>query len=155
MSEPKALDAIDLRILKLVQSDASLPIGVIAHKVGLSQTPCWKRIQRLEATGFIRKRVALLSPEKLGLDLTVVVMVEVGEHSDAQIDGFPKAAAAMPEVMDVLRLAGDSDYLLRVIVKDTAAFDAFYRRLVTLAPLKKVTSRFVLETIKIGTELPL
>ena len=155
MAEAKALDAIDRRILKLVQSDASMPIGTIAHKVGLSPTPCWKRLQRLDATGYIKRRVALLSQEKLDLGVTVLVTIEVGEHSEDQRIGFAAALSKMPEVMDIYRVAGDIDYFLRVVVRDTPAFDDFYKRLVSLAPLKKVTSRFALEAIKSSTELPL
>jgi Lrp/AsnC family transcriptional regulator len=155
MSEPKALDAIDRRILQIVQVDASLAIGEIAHKVGLSQTPCWRRLQRLEASGFIKRRIAILDQAKLGLGVTVFVAIVVGEHSAETQAKFAADVGAMREVMDFYRMAGDVDYMLRVVVPDTAAFDAFYKRLTALAPLKSVTSRFALEGIKNETALPI
>src|ERR1700712_19652 len=155
MSEAKALDAIDKRILAIVQVDTSLAIGEIAHKVGLSQTPCWKRLQRLEQDGYIKRRVAILDQAKLGLGLTVFVAIEVGEHSSETQAKFAAGVTAMHEVMDFYRMAGDVDYMLRVVVADTAAFDGFYKRLTALAPLKSVTSRFALEGIKTETALPI
>lgn len=155
MSEAKALDAIDKRILQIVQVDASLAIGEIAHKVGLSQTPCWKRLQRLEQSGFIKRRIAILDQAKLGLGLTVFVAIVVGEHAAETQAKFAADVSAMREVMDLYRMAGDVDYMLRVVVPDTASFDSFYKRLTALAPLKSVTSRFALEGIKNETALPI
>ena len=155
MSGAKPLDAIDKRILSIVQVNASLAIGEIAHRVGLSQTPCWKRLQRLEQTGYIKRRIALLDGAKLGLGLTAFVSIEVGEHSAETQETFISGVAAMREVLDFYRMAGDIDYMLRVVVPDTAAFDAFYKRLVTLAPLKSVKSRFALEGLKAETALPI
>ncbi len=151
----KPLDAIDKRILAIVQVDASLAIGEIANRVGLSQTPCWKRLQRLEQTGFIKRRIALLDQAKLGLGITVFVSIEVGEHSASMQEKFAADLVAMKEVMDIYRMAGDVDYILRVVVTDTAAFDVFYKRLVALAPLKSVKSRFALESLKAETALPI
>ena len=153
--EAKPLDAIDRRILALVQVNASLAIGEIAHRVGLSQTPCWKRLQRLEQRGYIKRRIALLDQYKLGLGLTAFVSVEVAEHSAEAQAGFTAAVSAMREVMDLYRMAGDVDYMLRVVVPDTAAFDEFYKRLVAVAPLKSVKSRFALEGLKMETALPI
>jgi Lrp/AsnC family transcriptional regulator len=155
MSEPKILDAIDKRILRIIQKDASLSINEIASQVGLSQTPCWKRLQRLEAAGVIKRRIALLDPMKLGLGITVFVTIEVGDHSAAAQKRFAAALAAMEEVMDFYRMAGEVDYLLRVVVPDTAAFDEFYQRLIEIMPLKNVTSRFALENIKSETAFPI
>src|SRR5579862_479038 len=123
------MDAIDRKILRIVQTDSSLSIAAIAAEVGLSQTPCWKRIQRLESEGVIRRRIALLDPQKLGLGITVFVTVEVGEHSRNKLDQFAKEISAMDEVLDFYRMAGDVDYLLKVVVSDTKGFDAFYKRL--------------------------
>ena len=153
--DPKPLDAIDKRILAIVQVDTTLAIGEIAFRVGLSQTPCWKRLQRLERTGYIRRRVALLDQAKLGLGVTVYVSIEVGEHSTETQARFARDVSAMREVMDFHRMAGDVDYMLRVVVPDTAAFDAFYKRLLTVAPLKSVKSRFALESLKAETALPI
>ncbi|PNG25975.1 Lrp/AsnC family transcriptional regulator [Methylocella silvestris] len=155
MSPPKILDPIDRRILRIVQTDASLSIHEIASRVGLSQTPCWKRLQRLEAAGVIKRRIAILDPIKLGLGITVFVTIEVGDHSGQGLERFSAALAAMDEVMDFYRTAGDVDYILRVVVADTATFDDFYKRLIALAPLKNVTSRFALENIKSETAFPI
>jgi Lrp/AsnC family transcriptional regulator len=155
MSEPKILDAIDKRILRIIQKDASLSINEIASRVGLSQTPCWKRLQRLEAAGVIKRRIALLDPMKLGLGISVFVTIEVGDHSAAAQKRFVGALATMEEIMDFYRMAGEVDYLLRVVVPDTAAFDEFYKRLIEIMPLKNVTSRFALETIKSETAFPI
>jgi Lrp/AsnC family transcriptional regulator len=155
MIETKPLDAIDKRILSIVQVDASLAIGEIAHRVGLSQTPCWKRLQRLEQTGFIKRRIALLDQSKMGLGVTVFVSIEVGEHSAETQTKFAADVAAMKEVLDFYRMAGDVDYMLKVVVPDTASFDAFYKKLVALAPLKSVKSRFALEGLKAETALPI
>ena len=149
------MDAIDRKILQILQADSSLSIAVIAAKVGLSQTPCWKRIQRLESGGVIRRRIALLDPQKLGLAITAFVTVEVGDHSRDRLNHFAQTVSAMDEVMDIYRMAGDIDYLLRVIVPDTKSFDAFYKRLIETIPLKSVTSRFALESIKAETALPI
>lgn len=155
LSESKVIDAIDKRILRIVQADACLPVSKIAAQVALSQTPCWKRMQRLKASGVIKRRVAVLDSAKLGLGTTVFVSIEVGERSDKALARFAKHIAAMKEVMDFYRMAGDVDYLLRVVVPDAAAFDAFYKRLIELMPLKNVTSRFALENIKSETAFPI
>lgn len=147
----KALDAIDRKILTLLQEDATLALADLSRAVGLSPTPCWKRVRKLEKTGIITGRVALLDPRKIGLGLTVFVSIETDDHSQPWLAKFATAVSAMPEVMDVYRMAGDVDYLLRVVVPDTAAYDAFYRRLIAAAPLKKVTSRFAMERIKSAT----
>jgi Lrp/AsnC family transcriptional regulator len=155
MSDAKLLDQIDKRILRLVQEDASLSIAEIAAEVGLSQTPCWKRLQKLEANGIIRRRIAVLDPIKLGLGMTVFVSVKVGDHTAGSLQNFADAVTAMHEVMDFYRVAGDVDYILRVVISDTAAFDEFYKRLITLFPLKNVTSHFALENIKAETAFPI
>lgn len=148
------MDLIDRKILAALQENASISIAELADRVGLSQTPCWKRVQRLEANGVILGRVALVSPEKIGLGLTVFVQVETGDHSSAWIARFAETVSAMPEVMELYRMAGDVDYMLRVVVSDMAAYDAFYKRLIAALPLKNVTSRFAMERIKSTTALP-
>jgi Lrp/AsnC family transcriptional regulator len=149
--EPPRIDAMDRKILRLLQVDATLSLAEISARVGLSQTPCWKRIQRLEASGVVEKRVAILSASAIGLGLAVFVSIESGDHSAAWLNGFAAAVCAMPEVMDVYRMAGDVDYMLRVAVRDVAAYDAFYKRLIAAVPLKTVTSRFAMEAIKVST----
>jgi Lrp/AsnC family transcriptional regulator len=149
------MDVIDRRILDLLQRDATLSIAEIADQVGLSQTPCWKRIQRLESNGIIERRVAILNPEKLGLGLTVFVSIETSDHSQAWLTRFAEIVSAMPEVLEFYRMAGDIDYMLRVIVADMAAYDAFYKRLIAAIPLKNVRSRFAMERVKASTALPI
>jgi Lrp/AsnC family transcriptional regulator len=149
------LDKTNRRILALLQQDASLPIAQIAEAAGLSPTPCWRRIQKMEADGVITGRVALVAPEAVGLGLTVFVSIETGDHSADWLERFGPEIAAMPEVMELHRMAGDVDYLLRVVVADMAAFDRFYKRLIARAPLKNVSSRFSMERIKSTTQLPI
>jgi Lrp/AsnC family transcriptional regulator len=155
MTEQITIDAIDRRILQIVQQDASLPVREISTKVGVSRTPCLKRLQRLDAAGVINRRIAVLDPNKLGLGLTAFVSVEVADHDSATLDAFTAKITAMSEVMELYRLAGDADYGLCVVVPHMAAFDAFYQRLIKVTPLKRVTSRIALETIKWETAYPL
>ena len=149
------MDAIDRKILTVLQEDASLSVADIGSRVGLSSTPCWKRIQRLEADGGILKRGALVDQERIGLGITVFVSVETGDHSQEWLDRFAKVVGAMPEVMEFYRMAGDIDYMLRVVVPDMANYDSFYKRLIAAVPLKNVTSRFAMEKIKSTTSLPI
>jgi Lrp/AsnC family transcriptional regulator len=149
------MDAIDYKILAALQDDASLSVAEIGNRVGLSSTPCWKRIQRLEADGVIRKRVALIDQDKVGLGITVFVSVETGDHSQDWLGRFAETVGAMPEVMEFHRMAGDVDYMLRVVVPDIAGYDTFYKRLIATVPLKNVTSRFAMERIKSTTALPI
>src|SRR5262249_18842081 len=138
------MDAIDRKILAVLQDDASLSVADIGSRVGLSSTPCWKRIQRLEADGVILKRVALVGQDRIGLGITVFVSVETGDHSQEWLDRFATVVGAMPEVMEFYRMAGDVDYMLRVVVSDMSGYDAFYKRLIAAVPLKNVTSRFAM-----------
>ena len=148
------MDAIDRKILAVVQEDASLSVAEIGQRVGLSSTPCWKRLQRLEADGVILRRVALIDPEKIGLGITVFVSIETGDHSQDWLKRFAETVGGMPEVMEFYRMAGDVDYMLRVVVPDIAGYDTFYKKLIGAVPLKNVTSRFAMEKIKSVTALP-
>uniref|UniRef100_Q07VR5 DNA-binding transcriptional activator DecR n=1 Tax=Rhodopseudomonas palustris (strain BisA53) TaxID=316055 RepID=Q07VR5_RHOP5 len=150
----RRLDAIDRKILTVLQQDASLSVAEIGDRVGLSSTPCWKRIQRLEADGVITKRVALVDQNKIGLGLSVFVSIESGDHSDVWLKKFADAVSAMPEVIEFYRMAGDVDYMLRVVVADMRSYDIFYKKLIAAVPLKNVTSRFAMEKIKSVTALP-
>lgn len=149
------MDRTDLKILAILQEDASLPVAEIAQRVNLSQTPCWRRIQKLEAQGVIERRVALLNPEAIGLGLAIFMEVETGDHSVEWLTRFAEAVEAMPEVMEVWRTAGEVDYLLRVVVPSMADYDEFYLRLIAQVPLKNVTSRFAVERVKSTTAYPL
>jgi len=149
------LDLTDRKILSLLQEDASLSVAEIGSRVGLSSTPCWKRIQRLEADGVIERRVALVDQNKIGLGITVFVSIETGDHSQDWLSHFAELVGAMPEVMEFYRMAGDVDYMLRVVVADIAGYDTFYKKLIASVALKNVTSRFAMEKIKSTTALPI
>jgi Lrp/AsnC family transcriptional regulator len=149
------MDETDLKILAILQEDSALAVAEVAKRVNLSQTPCWRRIQRMERDGIIRGRVALVDPEAIGLGLSIFVEVETGDHSADWLARFAAAVAEMPEVMEVYRMAGDVDYLLRIAVPSMAAYDDFYRRLIAALPLKNVTSRFAMERVKSTTAFPL
>ena len=149
------MDATDLKILSLLQEDATLSIESIASKVHLSSTPCWKRIRRLEKDGVIEKRVALLNPHKVGAGVTVFVAIKTNQHNRDWLDNFATSVEDMPEILDFYRMSGEIDYLLRVVVPDIAAFDSFYQRLINRVPLSDVTSSFAMERIKHTTSLPI
>lgn len=150
-----SLDAIDKKILALLQQDAALPVAEIAEQVNLSTTPCWRRIQRLEEAGVIRQRVALLEPAKLNLGVTAFVAVKTNHHNASWLKQFAEAVADIPEIMEVYRMSGDVDYLLRVVVPDIAGYDAVYKRLIQKVELFDVSSSFAMERMKFTTALPL
>ncbi len=150
----RRIDAIDRKILRVLQEDASLSVADIGERVGLSSTPCWKRIQRMEQDGIITGKVALVDQNKIGLGITVFVSVESNDHSDEWLKKFASAVRTMPEVMEFYRMAGDVDYMLRVVVADMQSYDVFYRQLIAAVALKNVTSRFAMEKIKSITALP-
>lgn len=144
------LDNIDRAILRLISHDASLSLNDIADKVGLTATPCWKRIKRMEETGIIRARIAVLDADRLGLPVSVFVSVETADHSADWLARFAQTVASTPEIVGAWRMSGDVDYLLHVIVPDIAAYDAFYRKLIAAVPLRNVSSRFAMERMKDG-----
>jgi Lrp/AsnC family transcriptional regulator len=149
------MDEIDRLLLQILQQDATLSLAQMAERVGLSPTPCWKRIQKLEARGVIMRRVAIVDPVRVGVGLSVLVNVEAGEHTPEWLQRFSAGVGGMPEVMEVYRTAGEVDYVLRVAVADMAEYDTFYKRLIAIAPMKNVTSRFAMERIKHSTAYPL
>jgi len=149
------LDTVDLRLIAILQSNASIAVEEIAKRVGLTKTPCWRRLQKLEKSGIIRKRVALLNAQMLDLNVSVFVQVKTSHHSRAWLEQFSQTVSAFPEVVDFYRMSGEYDYLLRVIVKDIAAYDDFYKRFIEATDLSDVTSSFAMEEIKCSTELPL
>jgi Lrp/AsnC family transcriptional regulator len=144
------LDNIDRAILRLIAHDASLSLNDIADKVGLTATPCWKRIKRMEETGIIRARIAVLDADKLGLPVSVFVSVETADHSAEWLARFAHTIATTPQIVGAWRMSGDVDYLLHVIVPDISAYDAFYRQLIAAVPLRNVSSRFAMERMKDG-----
>ena len=149
------MDAIDIKILACLQEDATLPVGEIAERVGLSSTPCWRRIRNLEESGVIQSRVALLNPEKLNLGVTVFVGVKTSQHSYDWLERFAAALSEINEVVEFYRMSGDIDYMLRIVVPDIAGYDAVYKRLIQSADLSDVSSSFAMERIKFTTALPL
>ena len=149
------MDRIDRKILAILQTDASIPVATLAGKVGLSTTPCWRRIQKLEAEGYIVKRVALLSPEKLNVGVTVFVLIKTSQHDRQWFERFNSVVLKVPEVVEFYRLSGQADYLLRVVVPDIAGYDAVYQELIRNTQLFDVSSSFAMETIKFTTALPL
>ena len=149
------LDELDVKILGVLQHDCTRPVAEIGREVGLSTTPCWRRIQNLEAEGVIRARVAVLDPVKVNAGVTVFVSIKTDQHSLAWLEKFHAAAADMPEIVEFYRMSGDVDYLMRVVVPDIAAYDAFYKRLIERIDISKVSSAFAMEQIKCTTALPL
>lgn len=148
------MDATDKKILDLLQADAGLTVKQIAAQIPLSATPCWKRIQKLGQQGFIRARVALLDPEKINANVTVFVAIRTDQHTREWIERFNKAVADLPEVMEIYRMSGEIDYLLRVVVSSIKAYDQFYKKLIDRIELANVTSSFAMEQIKYTTALP-
>ncbi len=149
------MDAIDLKILACLQEDTTLPLADIAKRVGLSSTPCWRRIQKLEEAGVIRQRVALLDGTKLNCGVTVFVSIRTNQHTAAWLKKFANVVTDFPEVVEFYRMSGEIDYLLRVVVPDIAAYDNFYQRLIKAIDLTDVSSSFAMEQIKYTTSLPL
>jgi len=149
------MDDIDRSLLEILQQNAALSIAQMAERVGLSPTPCWKRIQKLEAAGVITGRVAVVDPDRVGVGLSVLVSIEAGAHTPEWLERFSFGVGSLPEVMEAYRVTGDVDYVLRVAVADMAEYDAFYKRLIAIAPMKNVTSRFAMERLKHTTAYPL
>ena len=149
------LDEMDLKILRLLQEDATRPVAEIGKAVGLSTTPCWRRIQRLEETGVIQRRVAVLDPKQIHAGVTVFVSISTNQHSIAWLERFHAAIVEFPEVVEFYRMSGAVDYLLRVVVPSIEAYDAFYKKLISKIELSNVSSAFAMEQIKYTTALPL
>ncbi|MEE2694149.1 MAG: Lrp/AsnC family transcriptional regulator [Pseudomonadota bacterium] len=149
------LDQIDKSILKLLQNDATLQLAEIASSVGLSATPCWRRIQKLEQAGIIRKRVALLNEAALNAGVAVFMSIQTSNHDPKWLQKFSAALINLPEVMEVYRLSGATDYLLRVAVPSIEHYDDFYKKISGMIPNSNISSSFAMECIKSTTALPL
>ena len=149
------LDKYDYAILSALQGDATLSIAALAEKIGLSSTPCWKRVKRLEEEGHIESRVTLVNRRKVGLPVTVFVSVRTGDHDEKWLKNFAAAVIALPEVLEFHRMSGDVDYLLKVVTTDIDGYDRFYKKLIKAARLSGVSSAFSMEQIKYSTALPL
>ncbi len=149
------LDDMDVKILRILQIDCTRPVAEIGKEVGLSTTPCWRRVQKLEEAGIIQRRVAILDAQQVNAGVTVFVSIKTDQHSHAWLEKFHSAVADFPEVIEFYRMSGEVDYLLRVAVPDIAAYDAFYKRLISRVDIAKVSSAFAMEQIKYTTALPL
>ncbi|WP_127523435.1 Lrp/AsnC family transcriptional regulator [Mesorhizobium sp. Z1-4] len=149
------MDRLDRKILRLLQENTTLAVADIAKKVGLSTTPCWRRIQKLEEEGVIKRRVAILDPGRVNAAVTVFVAIRTNMHSLEWLKRFSEVIQEFPEVVEFYRMSGDVDYLLRVVVPDIAAYDNFYKKLIAKIEIRDVSSTFAMEQIKYTTELPL
>lgn len=149
------IDEIDRRILRILQQDSSLSMDAVAEAVHLSRNACWRRIKAMEEAGVLRKRVALVDPDAVGLDLSSFVLVRTNRHDAEWLEAFGRAVRSLPEITGAYRMTGDLDYILRVRIGSVRAYDAFYQRLIDLVPISDVSASFVMEEIKETTELPL
>jgi Lrp/AsnC family transcriptional regulator len=149
------MDRVDKMILSLIQEDATLPVADIAKRVGLSTTPCWRRIQKMEEDHVIERRVAVLNPEKVNVGVTVFVSITTDKHNHEWLKRFAEVISKFPEVVGFYRMSGQVDYLLKVVVPDISAYDAFYKKLVSEIDIEDVSSAFAMERIKDTTQLPL
>jgi Lrp/AsnC family transcriptional regulator len=152
--EKDSMDEIDRRILKILQEATDLPVSEVAERVGLSASPCWRRIQKLEAEGVIERRVALLNPEKMNVGVTVFVAIRTSQHDARWLEQFAERVTRIPEVVELYRMSGEIDYMMRVVVPDIKAYDEVYKRLIAAVPLFDVSSSFAMETLKFTTALP-
>lgn len=155
MAAKISLDSFDRKILDCLQGNSDMPLSEVAARVGLSTTPCWRRIKRLQDDGVVRARVALLDRKAVNAGVTVFVAVRTAQHNAQWLTRFARAVASFPEVMDCYRMSGEIDYLIRLALPDIEAYDAFYKRLIAKVELSDVTSMFAMEEIKSTTRLPL
>jgi Lrp/AsnC family transcriptional regulator len=155
VAEPAMLDRMDRKILDILQQDCTLPVAEIGKRVGLSTTPCWRRIQKLEELGVIQARVAILDAKKVNVGVTVFVSITTSHHTQDWLDRFHAALNEFPEVVEFYRMSGQVDYLLRVVVPDIERYDTFYKKLIGRIELSDVSSAFAMEQIKFTTALPL
>ena len=149
------LDAVDLKILNILQRDSTISVADIGKQVGLSTTPCWRRIQKLEQEGIIEARVALLNAKKVCAGVTVFVAVTASEHTIEWLEKFHEVLQEFPEIVEAYRMSGEVDYLLRIAVPDIESYDHLYKGLIKRIPLTDVSSSFAMEQIKYSTALPL
>lgn len=149
------LDPFDRKILMLLQRNTDQSVSEIADEVGLSATPCWRRIRKLQEQGYIKRRVALLDETKLNVGVSVFMAIRTNQHTEEWSQAFVRAVGEIPEIVDVFRLAGEIDYMLRAVVPDIATYDRVYKRLISKLDIHDISSMFAMETIRSSTELPL
>lgn len=150
-----SLDRIDRKIVAALMADAMIPLARLADQVGLSQTPCWKRVRKLQDRGIIRGRVAIVDPESLGLSLTAFVNVSAGDQAEDMQRRVEDVLAAIPEVMEAYRMAGSHDYALRIVARDMADFDRIRQTIANALPLRDLSASFALQRLKASTVLPI
>lgn len=150
-----SLDEFDLKILQALQRDATLTADALAEQVHLSRNACWRRMKRLEESGYLRGRVALVDPAKVGLGLLVIILIRTSQHDREWLAAFRSAIQSMPQITAAFRMSGDLDYVLHARVADVKAYDELYQRLIDKVPLTDVSASFVMEEIKETAELPL
>jgi Lrp/AsnC family transcriptional regulator len=152
----QSLDAIDMKILELIQTDAALPVAEVAEKVGLSASPCWRRIKRMEEAGVITGRVTLLDAQRLGIGFEVYATLKLSLPTKDNLEAFEAAVRGWPEVVQCATVTGGEDYVLRIITRDMHAFDDFLRdQVLSLGLVSNVQSRIVMRTVKNSTAVPL
>jgi len=149
------MDHIDKKILHLLQSDSTLSITELSDQVGISSTPCWRRIQKLEKEGIIARRVAILDRNSINLAITVFVMIKTGNHSIEWLQEFSNHIENIDEVAEFYRMSGTVDYLIKIIVPDIEAYDVVYKRIIQIDGIQDVSSSFAMEELKYSTALPL
>ncbi|BDD68833.1 ArsR family transcriptional regulator [Sphingobium sp. TA15] len=149
------LDSIDRKILRSLQQDSSRGLAEVAEEVGLSSSPCWKRIRRLEAEGYIQRRVAILDRERLDLAVTVFVAVKTNQHHEGWLADFARTVSDIPEVVEFYRMSGELDYMLKIVCKDIADYDRIYKSLIKRTTIYDVSASFAMEQIKCTTQLPI
>ena len=148
------MDAIDRKILDILQSDASVPIATIAETIGMSTAPCWRRIRRLEDDGVITRRVALLSRRKVNVPMTVFVSVKAPRHAVEWLQAFRRLIADVPEIVEAWRLTGEADYQLRIVVPDIETYDVVYQRMISRLEFSDISSAIAMEEMKYTTAIP-
>lgn len=148
-------DTFDLKILSLLQRDATMQLDAIAAAVGLSPSPCWRRIKRMEEEGVITGRVALVDRKAVNVNVTVFAAIRTNEHSPGWLAEFSRIVSDIPEVVEFYRMAGQVDYLLKIVVPSIEAYDDVYRRLISKVTIHDVSSMFAMEEIKGTTAMPL
>lgn len=149
------MDKIDRKILRILQQDASLTVAELSERAGISQTPVWRRVRKLEERGVIKRRVTLLDEQAIGLGLTGFVLIRTSNHSDEWLAAFSRAVADIPEIVEVHRTSGDVDYILKVVAPDVKGYDGIYKRLIRQVAMNDVSASFSMERLKATTELPL
>lgn len=148
------IDITDRALLGLLQKNATLSVDALAERVHLSRNACWRRIKRMEEAGVISARVALVDPGQLGLGQTIFVLMHAADHSPDWLARFDHAVQTLPEIMGAHRMAGELDYILRVQLADVADYDRFYKRLISMVPVRDISASFVMENLKDTTALP-